>query len=329
MRKAFGPIALIAFGLASGGGLGWLAFASLPTASSWLRAIGATLIGLLPLVMFGRDLVLELRHDQRAQQSHSVSMDAAIRELMRERTRVTRELESGDAIGASVRDALTAEKTEIVAQLESRRAAKDLRSVAPRAAITDAGVPVDASRMAELKDLLARSGPATDELDAGGWFLRGNAAFHVGDINGALDSYEHSLQLAPMNRDTLMNKGAVLAASSRYADARLVFEQMLRQDPQDVKGLIGLGNVLANLGEHDAAIERHRRAVELEQSWQTLHSLGTSLGRRGTAEDLDEARQVFHRALEIAGKNPLAIGMITSNLRDIEQQQLEGGAPAT
>jgi len=83
-----------------------------------------------------------------------------------------------------------------------------------------------------------------------GWtsYRIGEAYFNTGDPQTALSYYEMALQHYPLHLDFLEKKGAAMLALKRIAEAKKVFENVLRENPKRPVALLNLGyaNLLTN-----------------------------------------------------------------------------------
>ena len=88
--------------------------------------------------------------------------------------------------------------------------------------------------------------------------------------------------LEPDNPEVLRRLGMALMNMNDFTSAKEVFEHLLSLDPQDDLAEGSLANALHKLGEEEAAIAHHQRAIELDGTYaphaynyaNTLYDLG-------------------------------------------------------
>ncbi len=88
--------------------------------------------------------------------------------------------------------------------------------------------------------------------------------------------------LEPDNPEVLRRLGVALMQMNDFASAKEVFEHLLQLDPHDDLAEGSLANTLHKLGEDEAAITHHKRAIELDKGYaphcfnyaNTLYDLG-------------------------------------------------------
>ncbi len=88
------------------------------------------------------------------------------------------------------------------------------------------------------------------QFSTDGWtpYRIGEAYFNTGDAETALRYFDRALQTYPLHLDFLEKKGAALLALKRIAEAKKVFEVVLKLNPERPIALLNLGyaNVLTN-----------------------------------------------------------------------------------
>jgi serine/threonine-protein kinase len=78
-----------------------------------------------------------------------------------------------------------------------------------------------------------------------------------------LDAYEGPVPKAFLEGVLYFHQGANLKAQMAFEQARIVAERLVRESPDDAPRRVMLGQVLAALGQKDAAIAQGKRAAEL------------------------------------------------------------------
>lgn len=90
-------------------------------------------------------------------------------------------------------------------------------------------------------------------------------ALHMkGDVEGAIASYETSLEMDPKDTITMFNYSKALVAKRSYQSARKVLESAVQSDPDDAQSWIALGEVYEDLDELDMAFRAYEHALDLD-----------------------------------------------------------------
>jgi tetratricopeptide (TPR) repeat protein len=139
----------------------------------------------------------------------------------------------------------------------------------------------DLGRFRESAELLepyaARPEPSVDVL-----LTRGAALAETGRTADALAAFRRALELAPTSARILVDIGNVHLAARQYEPAREAFAQALARQVDLARAHNGLGVVAAETGRLDEAVERWKKAAELDpRDWDTLYNLGRVLRRMG------------------------------------------------
>lgn len=157
----------------------------------------------------------------------------------------------------------------------------------------------------------------------------------IGLDYGLLNDFERASQFLEKslaaNADDLEARyylGRVRFEQNRFAEARSIFEDVLRRDPAHTKAQNNLGQVFEGLNDQVRAIQAYRRAIEMDRSStrpseQPLLNLGTLLGESGQNE---EALKLLERAAEInpnSAKVKLQLGKVYSRLGRLSEAEHE------
>jgi arylsulfatase A-like enzyme/Flp pilus assembly protein TadD len=137
----------------------------------------------------------------------------------------------------------------------------------------------DLGRFRESAELLdpyaARADPSLDVL-----LTRGAALAETRRTEEALASFRRALDLAPTSARILVDIGNVHLAARQYEPAREAFEQALALQGNLARAHNGLGVLAAETGHLDEAVERWKKAAELDpRGWDVLYNLGRALRR--------------------------------------------------
>lgn len=149
------------------------------------------------------------------------------------------------------------------------------------------------------------------------WNYIGVAYWNKGDLDNAVQAYEHALSLDPEYAVVLSNLGTVeisLAMKKKQgAPLRLAmdhFKRAIASDPRDATAYNGLGAVYSMLGDLDAAITCWGQAVEIDPGHRfALYNLGTAYLDKGDKPKaltfLTKYKERYYKALPPAEKASL------------------------
>jgi serine/threonine-protein kinase len=132
----------------------------------------------------------------------------------------------------------------------------------------------------------------------------GDALRGIGDLAGAIASYQEALRLDPKSYLAPYNLGLALIDKEDWDAAIVHFKKALDLDPKSALAHFQLGFALGRKGEVEKEIAAYKKALELEPRLSEAHNnLGVALERKG---DLDGAIAAFKKALELNPKHALA-----------------------
>jgi tetratricopeptide (TPR) repeat protein len=93
-----------------------------------------------------------------------------------------------------------------------------------------------------------------------------------------------------------------LANENNFVGAEAIYQEVLRQQPDDVDALRLLGVLRVRLGQYDEGAACFRRAVDLQPDfWKAWVNLGAALSEQ---QDFDAAEAAYARALELQPQSP-------------------------
>lgn len=98
-------------------------------------------------------------------------------------------------------------------------------------------------------------------------------------------------------------KGSLLLSASRYDEARIVCDTILKRDPLCLEAYLMLGMIARQNGGVDAAIKRFREAIYLDSSCWLAHFYTAEI--LFAQRDVKRARSSFETALKILENGPL------------------------
>ena len=139
---------------------------------------------------------------------------------------------------------------------------------------------------------------------AGDWFNWGMQQANLGDLRGAITSWDWALELNPNFAEAWHNRGSALGNLGENEAALASFERALAINPKDAQFWLAKGNAHYNLEQWESAITCWDRALELQpdlaEGWYNRASALEKLHR------LDEAISSYQKALSITPDLDLA-----------------------
>ena len=152
----------------------------------------------------------------------------------------------------------------------------------------------------------AAAGPGADaEPSIEDLWVRGERAYHDGDLDGALRLLESALARDERRARSWNYVGGVHFARGDLVRAREHFRTAHELDPRDVRASNNLATVHERLGDYARAEELYQQAALLQPSYaETFRNLGVLYARRLGRPDA--ARRAWERYLELAPPGPAA-----------------------
>ena len=130
---------------------------------------------------------------------------------------------------------------------------------------------------------------ATIAKDPRSWMAYNNLGvvqFEKGEIDGAIEKYERSLQLYPDYPEALYNLGSAMLQKGEVDQAIKLCEQSLKLQPADADAEVVLGNALMLKQDVDGAINHYRQALTLRPNDPNAHyNLDIAVQQQGKAKD--------------------------------------------
>lgn len=137
---------------------------------------------------------------------------------------------------------------------------------------------------------LTRMHPSAPEYH----YLLGVAQLQIGEMDGAVEAFEQSLELEPGRPLALIALCTTLNTQKRFAEAREVARRAVRLDPESAEALAVLAEAEEGLGEIEAAEEHAAQALAREpEHGRALAAVGRI---RMSQSRYEEARDAFLRA---------------------------------
>jgi predicted TPR repeat methyltransferase len=136
-----------------------------------------------------------------------------------------------------------------------------------------------------------------DPADADALHWLGVLASQCGQQDLALELIERALARRRGDPEILNNRGNVLNALGRHADAEGAFRRALTMAPSFTEAHYNLGHALKAQAKHEAAVEAYDRALQLNPDFVAAH-YNRGLAQRALGRNEDAARS-FRRCLEL------------------------------
>ncbi|HEX4422682.1 MAG TPA: tetratricopeptide repeat protein [Kofleriaceae bacterium] len=145
--------------------------------------------------------------------------------------------------------------------------------------------------------------------------VRGSELLKQGQLDQAQRAFRSALEVEPDNARVLALLGLSHFRANEFAEARVVYEQLVERAPTDASHRLNLGLVYLKLNDADHAIGALEASRALDPSQgRAVSYLGLAYARAGRYAEA-------YRAFLIAGQNDLAIE-IESNLGQLERDRI-------
>ena len=143
------------------------------------------------------------------------------------------------------------------------------------------------------------------------------AAIDRQDYVRARDDLERLVAGSPRSAEAHHRLGRVMQLQGEWAEAGASYRRALELDPEYVAALIGQGEVEAQLGRHDTALQRLDDAIEIDPHQAEAHlAEGRVLEAQGK---IDEALAAYFRSLELEPNSP-AVSLRVATLQLARKQ---------
>jgi tetratricopeptide (TPR) repeat protein len=143
------------------------------------------------------------------------------------------------------------------------------------------------------------------------------AAIDRQDYVRARDDLERLVAGSPRSAEAHHRLGRVMQLQGEWAEAAASYRRALEIDPEYVAALIGQGEVEAQLGRHDSALQRLDDAIEIDPHQAEAHlAEGRVLEAQGK---IDEALAAYFRSLELEPNSP-AVSLRVATLQLARKQ---------
>lgn len=129
----------------------------------------------------------------------------------------------------------------------------------------------------------------------------GESNFKTGNHARALQFFEMALETLPLHLDFLEKKGTVLVNLNRIAEAKVVLEKVVSENPKRPVALSNLGYVNLTLGNIEEAGRLYNRAIALDPDYE--QALINKAALMMLKHNKEEARKLLNRVLKLNPQN--------------------------
>jgi len=130
------------------------------------------------------------------------------------------------------------------------------------------------------------------------WFNLGLKQANVGDLPGAIDSWQKALQLNPNLAEIWHNLGSALGRLEYYPEAVDSFNRALEIDPQSAQAWNDRAHAFYQMQQWEPAVDSWNKAIAINPgNHQFWYHHGNALGQ---LQHLEEALASYQKALEIS-----------------------------
>jgi uncharacterized protein (AIM24 family) len=145
--------------------------------------------------------------------------------------------------------------------------------------------------------------------------VRGSELLKQGQLDEAQQAFRRALELDPDSTKVLALLGLSYFRASKFADARPIYEELVKRAPSDASHRLNLGLVFLKLGQGDLAIAALEASRALDPSQgRAISYLGLAYARTGRYADA-------YRSFLLAGQVELA-AEIEANLPPAEREAI-------
>lgn len=129
------------------------------------------------------------------------------------------------------------------------------------------------------------------------WFEQADQQVKLGDIEGAIASWDKALEMNPNLPQAWHNRGSALGSLGQFEAAIASFDRAIDLNDQDYLSLNGKGMVLYNLGQFEAAIANWDKVIEIDPNYpQAWYNRGSALEQLG---QIEAAIASYQKVIEI------------------------------
>ncbi|MBS0287115.1 MAG: sulfotransferase [Proteobacteria bacterium] len=133
--------------------------------------------------------------------------------------------------------------------------------------------------------------------------------FQLEQFDKAIEQYQCVSSLDNSHYTAQMNLGLAFESKWRYLEAKIIYEKMLLDDPEDVNVVLHLGNVCLKLGKASDAIKHFEAGLELApKSIDLLNQLGWALFK---ANQESRSKKCYHKVLSLKPGNVQALFLLS------------------
>ena len=129
------------------------------------------------------------------------------------------------------------------------------------------------------------------------WLTEGNGKLAVGNLDGAIESYNKAIKLKPDYAEAYNNRGTAWEGKKEYDKALKDYDKAIELEPNYAVAYYNRGNTWGEKGEYDKALKDLNKAIELDPNYADAYS-GRGVAWRNKKE-YDKALEDFNKAIEL------------------------------
>lgn len=143
----------------------------------------------------------------------------------------------------------------------------------------------------------------SDNKSSDGWtaYRIGEAFFKTGNHERALHFFDKALKALPLHLDFLEKKGTSLVNLNRIAEAKVVFEKVISENPKRPVALSNLGYVNLIMGNTEEAGRLYNQAIALDPDYEQV--LINKAALLMLQQKKEAARKLLNRVLKLNPQN--------------------------
>lgn len=133
--------------------------------------------------------------------------------------------------------------------------------------------------------------------------------YHDGDFDGALQMLQEGLSLYPNAVELYVGLGYARLAREEFAWARRAFRRALTLDPTHEDAMVGMGETLLRLGQHEQALAYFHQVQTMgfDADVDLMLTMGRALYQEGLHS---EARDIFAKAVSVRPDSSEAVAAL-------------------
>jgi len=128
-------------------------------------------------------------------------------------------------------------------------------------------------------------------------FNMGNAYYHTGNYDKAIEYYKKAIELKPDYTEAYYNMGGAYYDKGNYDKTIECCKKAIESKPDDAETYYGMGGAYYHKGNYDKAIEYYEKAIELKPDYaEAYHNMGAAYYDKG---NYDKAIKCYQKVIEL------------------------------